>query len=189
MRRRGPDGQRPAKGKSYARWQKCTNTPDELDICYELYSTVSLVFCFTSAPSHFFFFTARRSLAIQSMHRRDGAALDAYVGHPGPLHAKIKGRCSPTCERKPPGEDTGAETSQRARTTTGGSLQGRRCRSGEQQHGRDKTRNGRVPATHHGTGRREEVIGGGSGQAGHVRAMSAAEHGNGTAAPRDALRR
>ena len=131
----------PRMGKACARRQNCTGTPDILGICYELYGTVSLVYHFTPAPSPFFF-TARRSLAIQTTHRRNGAALDAYVGHPGPLHAKIKGRYSPTCERKPPGGDTGAETSQRAQTTTVGNLQGRRCRFGEQQHCRDKTRSG-----------------------------------------------
>ena len=82
----GPRMGRPARVGKNAR-----TPPDELSICYELYGTISLVYRFTPAPSHFFFFTARRSLAIQSTHRRDGAALDAYVGHPGPLHAKIKG--------------------------------------------------------------------------------------------------
>ena len=56
------------------------NTPDELSIYYELYGTVSLVYRFTPAPSHFFFFTARRSLAPQGTHRRDGTAPGDHAG-------------------------------------------------------------------------------------------------------------
>ena len=81
MRRRGPDGQRPAKGKACARGKNSTNTPDELGIYYELYGTVSLLYRFTPAPSHFLFFTARRSLAPpQGAHRRDGTAPGNHAG-------------------------------------------------------------------------------------------------------------
>jgi len=176
-------------GEARARWRLCTDTPALQRIRNKLWVPISAVYVFLTAPSDFYVFPAVKSLTIQSTHRRDGAALDVYVGHLGPLLTKIKSRYSPTCERKPQGGDTRAETSQRARTTTVGTLQVRRCRSGEHQHGRDKARSRRVPATHHGTGRCEEAIEGGSGQAGHVCAMSAAEHGNGTPAPRDALRR
>ena len=141
----------PTTGEARARRRLCIDTPALQRIRNKLWVPISAVYIFTTAPSDFYVFPAVKSLAIQSMHRRDGVALDVYVGHPGPLLTKIKSRYSPTCERKPLGGDTGAKTSQRARTTMVGNLQGQRCRSGEQQHCRDKTRSGRVPATHHGT--------------------------------------
>ena len=184
-----PSRPRPMMGEAHARWRLCTDTPALQRIRNKLWVPISAVYVFTTAPSDFYVFPAVKSLTIQSTHRHDGAALDVYVGHPGPLLTKIKSRYSPTCERKSQGGDTRAETSQRARTTTVGTLQVRRCRSSEHQHCRDKARSGRVPATHHGTRRCEEMTGDGSGRAGHVRAMSAAEHSNGTAMPRAALRR
>ena len=176
----------PRRGKACARRQ-CMGTPERFGICYKLYATILLVYIFTDTPSELLVLSLATPPRPPAHTGATGLAPATHAGHPSPPHPKITSRHSPMRERKAQGRDTRTETSQQARITTAGNLQVRRCRSGEHQHGRGKASSGRALVTHHGTERRDESIGDGSGRAGHVRAMSAAEHGNGTAAPRDAL--
>ena len=67
-------------GETRARRQTCKNVPELFGIYYELYGTVSLVYNFTSAPSHFYVFTATKSLAPRA---RTGATVRVLSDHAG----------------------------------------------------------------------------------------------------------
>ena len=79
-------------GEARARWRLCTDTPALQRIRNKLWVPISTVYVFTTAPSNFYVFPAVKSLAIQSMHRRDGAALDDYAGLTWTSTVYLRGR-------------------------------------------------------------------------------------------------
>ena len=68
------------------------NTPDVLGICYELYGTISLVYSFTAAPSHFYVFTATKSLATRAHTGATAWALSDYAGLTRTSTVYLRGR-------------------------------------------------------------------------------------------------
>ena len=78
--------------KAYARRQICTNTPDVLGICYELYGTISLVYSFIATPSHFYVFTATKSLAPRARTGATARALSDHAGLTRTSTAYLRGR-------------------------------------------------------------------------------------------------
>ena len=121
---------------------KCTNVPERFGICYKLYGTISLVYNFTDTSSELLVLSLATPLRPPTHTGATGLAPMTHASHPRPPPPKITSRISPMHEREVQSGDTRTGTSQRARTTTAGTLQVRRRRSGEHQHGRGKTSSG-----------------------------------------------
>jgi len=82
----------PRRGRACARRQICTGTPEVLDNLREHQSTISSVYRSTTAPSHFYFFTAAKSLAPRARTGATARALSDHAGLTRTSTAYLRGR-------------------------------------------------------------------------------------------------